>query len=521
MGRAILCSIILTAFFSKAHGQEQRWVWGSSSISSSSSSSSRRSERQLELELELHRPSLLLRPAAAAALLPLAPAAAAAPAAGSISPPAAPFGLVPSEASSLDPHDGSSRSRPPGTTAAAAGDSSSSSSSLHGTETQVSAAAAASSSSSSFQLRPSPLEPLVFRPLSIDISKLPLQSSSEVDAFEEAFASSAFHHPPLSSSSSSAPSASLSREAVHQDLTRGLPLGRPGHPDPIPGIVSSNVFPRDVSGLHVDSSAAAAPVRNSQALVSPPDISILPLEGSSADGRQRFEGQPFAESPVVGRLTQFQVHSPAPPSGRLLFPQRISSLEAINKRQDELFRGTAGKQREMVLPKPTRIFPSGQTPDLDQSPFLKKKIPNGKKSAQQQQPPTRGGGAIRFPKQIKKFSFAPPTQTFPIVEPIAAGSSRDVVSSYALPPPGSSSALAFQQQQQQQEAARELLPNRPTRESRGFVRTPSADESETLTLVFKKEVKPKKGAKQPTYLWVWPRKVSSQPAFTSPAKHAL
>ncbi|XP_066945555.1 uncharacterized protein [Macrobrachium rosenbergii] len=504
MGRAaILCAIILTAFFAKAHGQ--RWVWGSSS------SNSRRSER----ELELHRPSLL-RPAAAAAataaaaLPPSAPAPAAV-AAGSISPPAAPFGLVPS-ASSLDPH-GSRRSPP--AVGKSSSSSSSSSSSLHGTETQVSPA--------SFELRPSPLEPLVFRPLSIDISKLPLQSSSEVDAFEAAFS-----HPPHSPPSSAS---LLSREAVHQDLTRGLPLGRPGHPDPIPGIVPSDLFPRDISILNIDSSA---PVRNSQAFVTPPDISILPLEGSSADGRERFEGQPFAETPV-GRLTQFQVHSPAPPSDRLLFPQRISSLEAINKRQEDLFRGT-GAKRETVVPKPTRIFPTGQTPVLDQSPFLKKKTPNGKKSVKEElaisgaQPPR---GTIRFPKQIKKFSFVPPAQTFPIVEPVAAGSSRDV-SSYALPPPTSSSAsspsaLALQQHQQQQ-AARKLFPNRPARESRDFVRTdrsvggaktPSADESETLTLVFKKQVKSKKGTKEPTYLWVWPRKDSAPLVFTSPAKHAL
>ncbi|XP_068215621.1 uncharacterized protein [Palaemon carinicauda] len=464
MGRAIFGLLILTAFFSEAYGQH-RWVWGS-----------RRSERQLDL----HRP--FLRPAA------LPPAAAPAPAAaGSISPPAAPFGLVPS-ASSLVPHGS-----PP-----AIGKSSSSS--LHGTETQVSAA--------SFELRPRPIEPLVFRPLSIDISKLPLQSSSEVDAFEAAF------EPQLSQPSS------LSREAVHQDLTRGVPFGRPGHPDPIPGIISSHLFPRDISSVNIDT---PAPVRNSQAFVTPPDISILPLEGSSADGRERFEGQPFAESPVG--LTQFQVHSPTPSSERLLFPQRISSLEAINKRQEELFRGTNTK-RETVMPKPTRIFPNGQTAFPEESPFLKKKFPNGKKPVKEElalsgvQSPR---GTIRFPKEIQKFNFVPPSQTFPIDEPMLFGLSSDV-SSFALPPPTPTSQLsAFQQKH-----AREF-PDRPTRESREFLRPNRSiaaakitDLSKPQTIVLKKQLISKKGIKEPTYVWLWPRQAEARrDSSTSPAKHAL
>ncbi|XP_047496101.1 uncharacterized protein LOC125043823 [Penaeus chinensis] len=359
---------------------------------------------------------------------------------------------------------------------------------------------------------PSPGEPLEFRPLSIDISKLPLQTSEEVLPPEEVALS------PLAFTLPNPPAGDLLR----QNLDLGASLPRQIRQDASSFEALESGLPLSISNLDVRGrfQLGQTEFSRSQALVTAPDISLLPLQGSTEN--QGLDSIGFVSSPTG--LQESLVQSSG--SGEnVRFPEKIESFTAENGR-DRLI---------LATPRPVRVILEN-IPSLDASPFLplKKSAQTSKKETNPRDPKSIVGfedfsnqrpleESAVFPKGAEKFSHSIAEGAIEVVEAPRFSRLSDTVadgtisaSSYVFPPPTAlrGSSLALQK------------PSLPTRPSRSPLRAskPEPREDKGMTVLFKKPSGLNKERRVPSFVWLWPGETPASRAakfFTRPSLHAL
>ncbi|XP_063589301.1 uncharacterized protein LOC134766366 [Penaeus indicus] len=368
---------------------------------------------------------------------------------------------------------------------------------------------------------PNPGEPLEFRPLSIDISKLPLQTSEEVLPSEDVDLS------PLAFALPNAPAGDLLR----QNLDLGASLPRQIRQDDFSFAASESGLPLSISNLDVRGGFQLGQTEfsRSQALVTAPDISLLPLQGSNEN--QGLDSLGFVSSPTG--LQESLIQSSG--SGEnVRFPEKIEPFTAENGR-DRLILATT--RIPIATPRPVRVILE-DIPSLDASPFLplKKSSQASKKETNPRDPKSIIGfedltrsnqrpleDSAVFPKGAEKFSHSVAEGAIEVVEAPRFARLSDTVadgtisaSSYVFPPPTAlrGSSLALQ---------KPSLPTRPSRSPLSASK-PEPREDKGMTVLFKKPSGLKKERRIPSYVWLWPGETPASRAakfFTRPSLHAL
>lgn len=360
-------------------------------------------------------------------------------------------------------------------------------------------------------------EPLEFRPLSIDISKLPLQTSEEILPPEGDVLSSLALTPP------NPPAVDFLR----QNLDLGAPLLRETRQGAFSSEGSESGLPFSISNLDVRGGFQLSQPEL-QALVTAPDISQLPLQGSNEN--QGLGGISFLSS-HTGLQESLVQTSGSRDSVR--FPEKIESFQAENGR-DRLLLATA--PIPITTPRPVRVFLE-DIPSLDDSPFLPLKKSSQVSKETNPRDPKRIVGfedfirsnqtpleeSAVFSKKAEKFSHSADEGAIKVVEAPKFSRFTDTIadgtisaSSYVFPPPTAlrGSSLALQQPS---------LPPRPTRSPLSTSK-PEPREDKGMTVLFKKPSGLRKERRIPPYVWLWPGETPDSRAarfFTLPSSHAL
>ncbi|XP_071516741.1 uncharacterized protein [Panulirus ornatus] len=356
--------------------------------------------------------------------------------------------------------------------------------------------------------------PLVFRPLPIDISKLPLETSDEVDSLDSLVTNTDILSQDLSEiRSQRTPDIGLTNTRFSQTLPN-LNFGRPSSAlrQPEPSLV--------------------------QTLVTMPDISKLPLETSSSSSSfssfSSFANTVDGQNATIPRGVNAAVPSSVPSgvdSDDILEGEGIDSIGIRSGRHLlEVFQQpqTGASPNPSATPVPSQIFLKDFI--LDDSPFLKsaniegnrifkassfealeefaflnsKAIEQAFQNFKQIPADTNdikavAGDPVIFPKRIENLSSASNGSPIQVVDPPELGVTFGV----------RDATFAFPVPQLQPEANRRLKPIslaaanlRPNRSSQS--QRPESREAKSVSLFLKKNSDSKKERGGLSYIWLWP-----------------